>query len=262
MSERSLRLTIAYDGSGFVGWQRQAEGVSIQGLLEDALSRLDGRAVIVIGAGRTDAGVHARAQVASVQIQRAMDVADIRRAVNAVLPPSVRVLAVEEAPPGFNARRAARAKTYWYRIARSEVLSPFDRLHAWHVRFPLDLGAMAEAARLVEGEHDFTAFRAAGSDAATSVRTIRQSSIREEATGGPLAASAPGDLPVLVYDVTGDGFLRHMVRNIVGTLVEIGAGRFPVQAMADVLAGRDRARAGPTAPATGLVLACVEYDEP
>jgi tRNA pseudouridine38-40 synthase len=259
--DRTLRLTIAYDGTELVGWQRQAEGVSVQGLLEDALARLDGRAVTVIGAGRTDAGVHALAQVASVQIQRVMAVADICRAVNAMLPPAVRVLDVAEAPAGFSARRAARSKTYWYRIARSEVLPPFDRLHAWHIRFPLDVRAMTAAARLLEGRHDFAGFRAAGSDSVTSVRTIHRSIIHEESVRGPLATDAPGDLPLLVYDVTGDGFLRYMVRNIVGTLVEIGAGRFPVQAMADVLEGRDRAQAGPTAPAHGLVLARVTYDE-
>lgn len=153
----SFRITLSYDGAGFVGWQRQAEGVSIQGLLEDALARIEGAPVAVVGAGRTDAGVHALGQVASAAIARAIRPADLQRALNGSLPHEIRVIDVVEADAGFNARFAARSKTYRYRIVSGDVLSPFERPYAWHVRGSLDLDAMASAARTLEGRHDFAA---------------------------------------------------------------------------------------------------------
>lgn len=245
----TYKLTVAYDGSGFVGWQRQASGVSIQGLLEDALSGLDGRPVSVTGAGRTDAGVHARGQVASVAIDREIEPAALVRATNVRLPASVRVIDAVEVPAGFHARFQARVKIYRYRIWNADVMSPFERMHAWHVAAPpLDAAAMAEAAAHLGGCHDFAAFQAAGGDTSTTVRTIVSS--RLDAADGPLVA----------YDVSADGFLRHMVRNIVGTLVEVGRGRRSAAWMGEVLASRDRASAGPTAPPEGLFLMAVSYD--
>jgi tRNA pseudouridine38-40 synthase len=244
------KLTVAYDGGGFVGWQRQAAGTSIQGLLEEALTELDGRPVSVMGAGRTDAGVHARGQVASVSIDRDIDPAALVRAANGRLPPSVRVLDAVHAPAGFHARFHARAKSYQYRIWNADVMSPFERTYAWHVAAPaLDVDAMADAAAGMTGRRDFAALQAAGGDTRTTVRTIFSSRVER----------AP-DAPLVTFDISGDGFLRHMVRNIVGTLVEVGRGRRPPAWVATVLESRDRAAAGPTAPAEGLFLMAVSYE--
>ena len=268
----TFRLTLAYDGTGFVGWQRQASGPSIQALVEDALRAFDGQDATVIAAGRTDAGVHASGQVASVSLQRATDPAGLVRALNARLPDAVRVLGAAPVEDTFHARFHAKSKTYVYRVWNDDVLSPFERAFSWHVRTPLDRGAMAAAARLLEGPHDFAAFRAAGSETEGTDRVIFRSSVHGGANGAldagrfpaaPRCWSTTPDLapaPALVlYEIAGTGFLRHMVRNIVGTLVEIGKGRRSVEWIAEVLAGRDRRRAGPTAPAAGLFLAAVDY---
>ncbi len=211
--------------------------------------------------------MHALGQVASAVISHTIDTASLRRALNAMLPRDVRVLDVEEAPEGFHARYGARAKTYRYFIANGEVVSPFAWRYVWHVVQPLAVEPMAAAARAVEGRHDFAAFQATGSETATTVRTITASSFRiaEEqdlfwrpaGLAGHNRATAGR---VLVYEVTGEGFLRHMVRAIVGTLAEIGAGRLESQAMATILASRDRESAGPTAPACGLCLVRVAFD--
>jgi tRNA pseudouridine38-40 synthase len=248
---RTFKLTIAYDGTEFIGWQRQASGVSIQGLLEDALGELDGRPVTVMGAGRTDAGVHARGQVAAAVLERDIDAATVLRAVNIRLPASVRVIDASPAGDDFHARFDARLKSYRYRIWNAAVMSPFERSYAWHVPMALDLAAMSAAAAGLCGTHDFAAFQGTGSDTQTTVRTVVRSSVEREA-GSPL----------VVYEAAGEGFLRHMVRNIVGTLVEIGRGRYPAAWMSDVLAARTRTAAGPTAPAHGLFLMAVAYDEP
>ncbi len=240
--------------------------MSIQGLLEESLAAIEERPVSVTGAGRTDAGVHALAQIASVRMSHPLEPGKLRRALNAMLPPEVRVLAVEEAAAGFDARRDARAKTYRYSIVNAEIVSPFERRYVWHVPQPLEIEAMAAAARSVEGRHDFSAFLAAGSDVATTVRTIVASALRE--AGDAERFFPPGVVPVsrgpspgrlLVYDVTGEGFLRHMVRTIVGTLVEIGSGRRDVRAVEAALGARERRAAGPTAPAKGLCLVEVVY---
>ena len=244
---RTLKVTLAYDGTRFVGWQRQAVGESIQGLLESALARFEGRPITVHGAGRTDAGVHARGQVASARVTFAHDVAMLARALNAQLPKDIRVIDVVTAPAEFHARFGARSKTYQYRMRTSPVSDPFDRAYVWHLPEPLDAEAMRQAAAALTGTHDFAAFRSAGTDASTTVRTI----IRSELIREP---------DLLTYEVTGDGFLRHMVRAIVGTLVEIGCGRRPARTMADLLAGGTRADAGATAPARGLCLVRVAYD--
>lgn len=253
-----FRLTVAYDGTGFVGWQRQASGVSIQGLLEDALSALDGRDVTVMGAGRTDAGVHAVGQAAGVTIVRDIDAASLVRAINARLPETVRVTGAVEVSPTFHARFNARTKTYRYRIWNAEVMSPFERAYAWHVASPaLDLAAMAAGAALLVGRHDFAAYQAAGAETHTTERTVLDSRFTsDEPRHGPDAESAG----LLAYEIRGTGFLRHMVRNIVGSLVEVGRGRRPPDWIGEVLASRERARAGPTAPAEGLCLVSVDYD--
>ena len=244
----SFKLTLAYEGTDFVGWQRQANGPSIQGLLEEACLELDGRAVTVNGAGRTDAGVHALGQVASCSLERPVSPDVVVRALNARLPPGVRVLSAVEARPEFHARFDARAKTYRYRIWNAAVLDPFERRYAWHLSGPLDVEAMGGAASLLEGRHDFAGFQASGSATHPTERTIRTSVVSR--TG-----------PLVVYEVTGEGFLRHMVRTIVGTLVDVGRGRWPAEHMRDVLMAADRTLAGPTAPAEGLFLVSVEYGD-
>jgi tRNA pseudouridine38-40 synthase len=246
---RTLKLTLEYDGGAYVGWQRQAEGVSIQGLLEEALHRIEGGPVTVHGAGRTDAGVHALGQTASFQLAHALDVDALRRALNATLPGDVRVTAVEEAPPGFHARFSARAKTYRYLIANAEFASPFERNYVWCIPHPLDAAAMADAAAAIAGTHDFAAFQNTGGAVESTVRTLLTSIVQVDDGGRSI-----------VYEVTGDGFLRQMVRTIVGTLVEVGAGRRPAGSLLETVESRDRSRAGPTAPAQGLFLVAVHYD--
>jgi tRNA pseudouridine38-40 synthase len=253
----TFKIVVAYDGTDFVGWQRQAGGSSVQGLLEGALSELDGRAVAVVGAGRTDAGVHALGQVASFALERPASPETVVAAVNARLPSAIRVLDAAETPAGFHARYQARSKRYRYRIWNGPVMSPFERCYAWHVSTPLDRRAMAAAAPALGGRHDFAAFQSAGGSTTTTVRTVLSSSIEPmPATAGSRDASA-----LIVYDIVGDGFLRHMVRTIVGTLVEIGRGRWPPSHMAAVVASRQRGDAGPTAPPEGLFLVSVEYGD-
>lgn len=250
-----FKITLAYDGGDYVGWQRQAAGVSIQGLVEEALGILDGREVMVAGASRTDSGVHALGQVASATIERPIDGPSLVRAVNARLPQAVRVLDAVEVPAAFHARFDARAKTYRYRVWNGDVLSPFEARYAWHAPAPrLDVAAMDAAARHFEGRHDFAAFQASGGTARSTERTIVTSRVR---TADGVQA---GTVPLVVYEVQGQGFLRHMVRTIVGTLVEVGRGRRAPEWAADVLGSRDRARTGQTAPALGLFLVRVDYE--
>jgi tRNA pseudouridine38-40 synthase len=273
----TFKITLAYDGTDFVGWQRQASGRSIQGLLEDALRELDGRDITVTGAGRTDAGVHALGQVASFALERAIEPAVLVRALNARLPETVRVWSACRVAPTFNARFDARAKRYRYRICNGPFISPFDRQYAWHISGTLDPAAMADAARRLEGRHDFAAFQGAGSEVATTERIITVSRIVVPGTSTPEDAEDQPPLKLrrsaeplakaekscgdrlVTYEVTGDGFLRHMVRNIVGTLVDVGLGRRMPESIDAVLATRDRSAAGQTAPARGLFLVAVEY---
>lgn len=253
MPVRTLKLTLEYDGTAFVGWQRQPEGVSIQGLLEDALAAFEGGPLTVHGAGRTDAGVHALAQVASVRTRAAHDTATLQRALNAVLPLDVRVVAIEDARPSFHARYDAVSKTYEYRIVNAPYVSAFAHRYVWHVPGTLDVAAMRAGAAALVGRHDFAAFRALGGDAATTERTIFSLDL----------LGAPGGQ--LTIRVVGDGFLRHMVRTIAGTLVDVGLGRWPAdpaENVARMLAGGNRAAAGRAAPPAGLFLVAVGYREP
>lgn len=246
---RTLKLTIQYDGTDFVGWQRQPNGTAIQGLIEDALVPIAGARVTVQGAGRTDAGAHALGQVASVTLESRIDTPTLARALNAVLPPEVRILGAEEVDADFHARFSAISKTYEYRIINAPYVSAFLHRYTWHIIQPLSLNAMREAAVPLIGAHDFAAFQGAGSPVESTERIVDR--IEWEDGGGY-------DLPI-VMRITGNGFLRHMVRNIVGTLVEVGTGRWPAPCVRDILASGDRTLAGPTAPARGLFLVRVEY---
>jgi len=247
---RTLKLLVAYDGTGYVGFQRQANGVSVQQRLEEAVAVLagvaDGRGPTVHGAGRTDAGVHAVGQVASVAVAFDTPVDAVRRALNVRLPEDIRVLAVEDAPDGFHARHGATSKRYRYRIVTAEVVSPFDRWFVWHAPGRWRLDEMRQAAGHLVGRHDFASFQARGATVRDTVRTIFRLDLLDE----------PGRITV---DIEGDGFLRHMVRAIVGTLMEVGGGQRTPGSMVDVLAARDRQAAGATAPASGLTLVAVRY---
>lgn len=248
----NFKLTLAYDGTSFLGWQRQAGGRSVQGLLEEALSRIEGAPVAVVGAGRTDAGVHALGQVASATLAHEIDAVNLRRALNATLPPDLRVVRIDPVQPGFNARYAARSKRYRYHIICDEIISPFGWRFAWHIRSPLDVAAMQRAAEHVSGRHDFAAFQSASTGVTSTVRHIMLSQL----TAAPVSETGLE----IIYNVTGDGFLRHMVRAIVGTLVEIGADRLKPARIEEIVRSRDRQTAGPTAPAHGLFLVEVAYD--
>jgi tRNA pseudouridine38-40 synthase len=243
---RTVKLTIAYDGTEFVGWQRQENGASIQGAIETALSEIDGAPVTLHGAGRTDAGVHALAQVASARIEASIADAQLLRALNAHLPETIRITGVETVPDHFHARFSAVAKSYEYRIWNGPTVPPFIRLYAWHIIEPLDVGAMRAGAEAIVGEHDFAAFRGARAVNHTTVRTI---TCAEWKTGNE----------ALTLAISGTGFLRYMVRSLAGTLVEIGRGARPPEDMARLLSAPDRAAAGRTAPPHGLFLVKVDY---
>jgi tRNA pseudouridine38-40 synthase len=244
---RTFKLTLAYDGTAYVGWQRQANGISVQQVVEEAFAPLvGGTAPTVAGASRTDAGVHALAQVASVNAETEISTVAVGRALNVRLPADVRVVGVEEAAPGFHARFHAAAKAYRYRISTAKVLLPFDRFFVWHAPEPKRVERMREAAAWLLGRHDFASFQARGAFVRDTVRTIHRLDLDE--AGGEIR-----------LECEGDGFLRHMVRTIVGTLAEVGTGLRPAAAMRDILEARDRRAAGATAPACGLTLVGVTY---
>jgi len=249
---RNLKLTLAYDGHDFAGWQVQPDRQTIQGTLLSAIEHLTGEKTLPQGSGRTDAGVHALAQVASVALESPIPVANLRMALNDILLSSVRVLDVEEVAADFHARRSARAKTYRYRIYRGEVCSPFLARYVHHYPYPLAEERMVASSGVVVGEHDFTSFAAVDPESrkegleADNVRCIYSSEWKREGEE-------------LVYTVRGNGFLHHMVRNLVGTFLMIGKGSLDGADLARILAQRDRSAAGATAPACGLFLVSVEY---
>jgi tRNA pseudouridine38-40 synthase len=243
---KTIRLTIEYDGTDFAGWQIQPNGRSVQEVLEAALAQILGEPVRLHGAGRTDAGVHARGMVAHFVTLRELPLAAYREGVNRLLPLDVAVREAAEAPSDFHARFSARGKWYRYTLRRAPVRSPLHDRTAWHLRAPLDLAAMRRAAAAFVGRHDFAAFRGAGCDARTTERVIFAVELAEQ-----------GEL--LLIDVRGEGFLRHMVRVMVGTLVEVGLGRRPADDVARLLREGCRAAAGRTAPPHGLSLMEVWY---
>jgi tRNA pseudouridine38-40 synthase len=254
---RNLRLTLSYDGADLAGWQVQPGRATVQGALASAIGRLSGENVLPQGSGRTDAGVHALAQVASFATASTIPTENWTQALNDILPASIRVLKVTEAAPEFHARKSARAKTYRYRIHRGAICPPFLARYVWHYPYPLEESGMVAAARVVVGEHDFTSFAAvdaerveriaAGEDVhTTNIRTIFASSWTREGEE-------------LIYSVRGSGFLHHMVRNLVGTFLLLGKGTVSLEDLRRILDARERTAAGATAPASGLYLVEVEY---
>lgn len=257
---RNIKLTLAYDGSEFRGWQIQPGLPTVQGTLSDVIGRTTGEKVLPQGSGRTDAGVHALAQVATFTTESPIPLENLRIVLNDRLPPSIRVLSVEEVSPDFHARHSSKAKTYRYRVYRGAIVPPWLVRYVAHHPWPLDEGAVFKAAEFVIGEHDFTSFAACDPDKsaraeeddeegpkhATNVRTIYQSSWYREGEE-------------IIYRVRGNGFLHHMVRNLVGTFLLVGKGTRKPEDIASILAAKDRSAAGPTAPASGLWMVEVEY---
>lgn len=258
---RTLRLVIAYDGADFAGWQRQAGQRTVQGELEAVIGRIEGAPVHVAAAGRTDSGVHAAAQVATISLSATITPERLVRACNASLPVDVRVVSADEVPDRFHARIHARGKTYRYFVWHAAVGQPSLRRIAWHVPQRLSLAAMQEAAALFVGEHDFSAFQAQGSSVQSTVRRIWTASVEPDAALPPWCRT-PGDRSrLLTFEVSGSGFLRHQVRVMAGTLVLVGKGGLNVADVRRALDSGPRAAAGPTAPACGLHLWRVHYAE-
>jgi tRNA pseudouridine38-40 synthase len=253
---RNIRLTLAYDGTDFHGWQRQPEAFSIQSCLEAALERIVGRAVKVVASGRTDAGVHAANQVTNFKTSSPIPCPNLVQAANDLLPPTVRVNGADDVPDEFHARYAVRSKTYRYRILQAPVCSPFIARFVYHYPYPLDRGRMAEAARLIQGRHDFASFAGACATHENVPPELPPSTVREIFTSRILWRARTS---ILAYEVCGTGFLHHMVRNIVGTLIEVGRGKLEPGDVLHILEASDRKLAGPTAPAQGLCLMKVEY---
>ena len=243
---RTIKLTVAYDGTEFVGWQRQAKGVSVQGLIEEALRAIDGAPVTLHGAGRTDSGVHALGQVATARVTSPIGDTRLARALNAHLPESIRITELTRCRT-ISTRGSARCRRPTNTASGTRRrCRPFIRLYAWHIMEPLDIAAMREATRAVVGEHDFAAFR--------SARSVNHTTVREITSAGWTTDGA-----ALRFEIEGRGFLRYMVRSLVGTLVEVGRGARPAADMARLLASGDRSAAGRTAPALGLFLVKVDY---
>ncbi len=281
---RNLKLILSYDGSDFSGWQVQPHAATVQGTLASAIGRITGEKVLPQGSGRTDAGVHALAQVVTFVTESSVPTANFVKVLNDILPASVRVLEVTEVPPEFHARHSSRAKTYRYRIYRGAICPPFLARYVWHFPFPLDEPAMVRAAPLVEGEHDFTSFAAVdperGMGNSANHREHPSASLRasSRSRGNPevSAEASPEVSPVsnvrrifssswerhgdeFVYTVRGSGFLHHMVRNLVGTFILVGKRTLQAEDLTRILEARNRSAAGATAPASGLYLVNVEY---
>jgi len=241
---RNFKLIISYDGTAYHGWQRQPGRITIQGLIEDALRRLTGQSISLQAAGRTDAGVHALGQVANFRWAGQLAEVDLLRALNALLPPDVRIMSASQAAPDFHARKSARSKIYCYRINTSPVLSPFDYRYVLHYPYPLDREAMIQAARLFEREDDFTAFSSGYYQ--YPVRKVYHSVLEEAGQE-------------LIFSIEANGFLRHMVRTIAGTIIMVGRGRLTAGGIEELFQGKKRTRLSPTAPAQGLCLVKVNY---
>ena len=253
---RTIRLTLQYDGTDYHGWQVQPNGLTVQEVLQRRITAMTGETVVVHGAGRTDAGVHALGQVASFVTGSSLDVVTIMRALNSLLPRDIRITEASVAPEGFHPRFSAKAKRYFYLIVNSASVSPFVDRYSWRVPYSLHIGTMREAAHSLKGSHDFSSFKASGCDAKTANRTISSIEIETGETG---YMNSTAQDKMIKVTIEADGFMRYMARNIVGTLVEIGRGNIKKESLGGIMLSRDRNRAGPTAPARGLFLERVMF---
>ena len=254
---RRIKVTVQYNGSAYHGWQFQPSGMTIQGILQDCVYQVTGERVQVVGAGRTDAGVHAMEQVAVFDVRSSMNISVIKRALNALLPTDVRVMNIEEVTADFHPRHSARGKRYVYLIANMRDVPVFVRGYVWRVREPLDLEAMRAASAHLLGRHDFSSFRAAGCASKHPLRTIREIRIERLYEAPFLCKGLKGEFVRITVEA--DAFLRHMVRAIVGTLVEVGKGNLRPETVGDILERKERRFAGPTAPPQGLFLDRIFY---
>jgi tRNA pseudouridine38-40 synthase len=254
---RYIKLLIEYDGTNYHGWQSQKSGGTIQDILREKILFITGEEVRLTGASRTDAGVHALDQVAVFGTNSSLESAIIVRALNAKLPSDIRILTAEETEKDFHPRYCALKKSYFYIIAEGRLRSAFLHRYLWPVRACLDLDTMVEAATLLLGEHDFSSFRATGCGAKHPVRTVHSVDIARLGEISFMTASIKGDF--IKIRIEANAFLRHMVRNIVGTLVEVGKGHIPPEQFGQILEARDRTIAGPAAPAQGLFLEKIIY---
>jgi tRNA pseudouridine38-40 synthase len=246
---RNIRMVLRYDGTRFHGWQSQAEDCTIQDIIEEKIRLMTGEPVRLLGAGRTDAGVHALHQVCHFYTQSRLDPETLRKGLNSLLPPDIFISRAEYVPPDFHSRYSATSKVYEYRILNRPEPDPFTRFYTWHISSPLDLPEMKKCLPLLSGEHDFSSFMSSGSSVRTPVRRMMKAEIHSCAEG------------LLFFEFQADGFLRHMVRNIVGTVVEVGKGRWDSGKFLEIFQARDRRLAGAKAPAQGLFLKMVYYDE-
>ena len=244
---RTIKLVIEYDGTHYLGWQVQPGGQTLQGVIQDRLKRLTGESLQLIGSGRTDAGVHALGQVAHFKIESRMDANTFQRALNSLLPEDIVIRRAEEVEAEFHARRSARSKVYEYRILNRVTPPAIDRQYVWYVPQKLNLDEMKKATHSLVGEYDFSAFRSVGSSTRSSVRNIFRAEWKREKEG------------LLRFEIEASGFLKQMVRAIVGTLVEVGRGKIDAEGFREILESKDRKEAGPTAPAHGLFLSEVKY---
>ncbi len=245
--KRNFKLTIEYDGTAYHGWQRQKNDPSIQAEIETALRRMTCQKIALTGSGRTDAGVHALGQVANFLCDTALSTDAFQKGLNSLLPEDIVITACEIVPDDFHARYGTVSKTYEYRILNRRLPAAVGRHYVWHIRKPLDVDAMKKSAAFLVGTHDFKAFEGSGSPRSSTVRTVIKTDLFQQ----------PGDLLRIV--IQANGFLRFMVRNIVGTLVDTGAGKITPEGFSHILASKDRNLAGATAPAKGLTLVSVEY---
>jgi tRNA pseudouridine38-40 synthase len=261
---RTFKITLAYDGSEFHGWQIQPGLPTVQGTLAECIKRLTGEEALPQGSGRTDAGVHALAQVASVALESPIPERNLITALNDVLPPSIRVTSVETVDEHFHARHTALAKTYRYRIYRSDICPPFLARYVYHDPYPMDEEALLRSSQYVVGTHDFTSFAASDPDRTARIAGNQQDEEAGESLGITNIRTIHSSQWVrtdeeLTYTVRGDGFLHHMVRNLIGTFLQVGKGALEIEDVARILEAHDRRAAGPTAPACGLYLVSVEY---
>ena len=247
MSMRNIRLLIEYNGTNYQGWQVQPKGPTVQGMIEEKLALITGETVHLIGSGRTDSGVHAFGQVANFKTKSQLNIHSIQKALNSLLPPDIVIRRAEEVEEGFHARKQSKSKVYEYRILNRELRSAFHHEYAWHIPQKLDLEEMRKATRVLIGEHDFSSFRSVGSPTRTAIRRVIRAEWKRGRDG------------FIRFEVEANGFLKQMVRAMVGTLVEVGKGKIDSEEFQKILNSKDRKKAGPTAPAHGLFLREVKY---